>query len=109
MWSMLNTLSARPSNMSKYHFSPHNSCNISNINSLNGCKTSYMIKEIGQFDNSSYWGIEMKKARQLYLGTYSSIDSIDHLIKTFRMKYRFCKYWHSTHDSYHLSISSFFL
>ena len=37
----------------------------------------------------------MNKARQLYLRTYSRIDSIDHLIKNFRMKYRCWKYWHS--------------
>ena len=37
----------------------------------------------------------MNEARQLYLGTYSHIDSIDHLIKNCRMKYRCWKYWHS--------------
>ena len=37
----------------------------------------------------------MNSARQLYLGTYYRIDSIDHLIKNCRLKYRSWKYWHS--------------
>ena len=37
----------------------------------------------------------MNEVRQLYLGTYSRIDSIDHLIKNCRMKYRCWKYLHS--------------
>ena len=45
-------------------------------------------RERGHFDNRRYWGIEMNEARQLYLGTYSRIDSIDHLVKNCRMEYR---------------------
>ena len=37
----------------------------------------------------------MNEARQIYLGTYSLIDSIYHLIKTFRMEYKCWKYGHS--------------
>ena len=37
----------------------------------------------------------MNAARELYLGTYSRIDSIDHLIKNCRMKYQSWKNWHS--------------
>ena len=37
----------------------------------------------------------MNKARQLYLGTYSHIDSIYNLIKNCRTKYRCWKYWNS--------------
>ena len=36
----------------------------------------------------------MNEARQIYLGTYSLIDSIYHLIKICHMKYRCWKYWH---------------
>ena len=42
-----------------------------------------------------YRGIDMNEVRQLYLGTYSRIDSIDHLIKNLSMEYRCCKYWQS--------------
>ena len=45
-------------------------------------------------DNKRSWGIEMNAARELYLKTYSRIDSIDHLIKNCRLKYRSWKYWH---------------
>ena len=37
----------------------------------------------------------MNAGRALYLGTYSRIDSIDHLIKNCCLKYRSWKYWHS--------------
>ena len=46
-------------------------------------------------ENKRTWGIEMNAGRALYLGTYSRIDSIDHLIKNCRLKYRSWKYWHS--------------
>ena len=36
----------------------------------------------------------MNAARELYLGPYSRIDSINHLIKNHRLKYRSWKYWH---------------
>ena len=54
-----------------------------------------MIRERGQFDNSRYWEIDMNNAHQLYLCTYSRIDSTDHIIKNIRMKYRCWKCWHS--------------
>ena len=37
----------------------------------------------------------MNEARHIYLGTYSHIDSIDHFITNFHMKYRCCNYFHS--------------
>ena len=36
----------------------------------------------------------MNEARKLYLGVYPRIDSIDHLIKKIRVKYRCWNYWH---------------
>ena len=77
-------------------FQSTSSCNISTVNYLNCCKTSSMIRARGQFDNRRYWGIDMIKARQNYLVNYSCINSIDHLIKNFRMKCRCWKYWHSS-------------
>ena len=56
-------------------------CNIRAFNDLNSFKTSGMIGEIGKFDHRRYWGINMNGTRQLYLGSYSHIDSIDRLIK----------------------------
>ena len=61
-----------------------------------------MIRSIRIFDNMRYWGIDLNKAHQLYIGTYSRIDSIYNLIKNCRMKYRCWKYWQSSmlHDMY---------
>ena len=36
----------------------------------------------------------MNSGCKLYLGTYSQIDPIDHLIKNCRLKFRCWKYWH---------------
>ena len=37
----------------------------------------------------------MNEAHKPYLGTYSYIDPVDHLIKKIYMKDKFWKYWHS--------------
>ena len=58
-------------------------CNSRTVNALNDCKASDMIRARGQFDKRRYFGIEMNEAHQFYLGIYSRIDSIDHLIKCF--------------------------
>jgi hypothetical protein len=76
-------------------FQSTSSCNFATVNSLNRCKTQAMVKSRGKGDNKRYWGIEMNEARNLYLGSYSRIDSIDHLIKNCKMKYRTWKYWHA--------------
>ena len=67
--------------------------NIITVNAFKNCKTSDTIQERGQSDNRRYWVIYMNDARHHYLGTYSRIDSIDHLIKNFREKSRCWKYW----------------
>ena len=54
-----------------------------------------MIRARGNLDNRRYWVIDTNEACQLYIGTYSRIESIDRLIKTFRMKYMCWNYWHS--------------
>jgi len=76
-------------------FQSTSSCNIQTVNALNECKLSVSKRTRGINDNRRTWGIEMNAARELYLGTYSRIDSIDHLIKNCRLKYRSWKYWHS--------------
>ena len=65
------------------------------MNALPGCKVDVAKRERGVRWNKRTWGIEMNAGRVLYLGTYSRIDSIDHLIKNCRLKYRIWKYWHS--------------
>ena len=65
------------------------------MNALNYCKLYVSKREMGVRENKRTWGIEMNLARDLYLGTYSRIDIIDHLINNCRLKYRSWKYWHS--------------
>jgi len=76
-------------------FQSTSSCNISTVNALNGCNGYVRRRERGRMENKRLWGIEMNESRQLYLGSYSRIDSIDHLIKNTNMFYRSWKYWHS--------------
>ena len=79
------------------HVSFHStsSCNTRTVNAWNYFKMSTMIRERGKFDNRRYQGIDMNEACQLYLVTYSHIESIDNLITNCHMKYRCWKYWHS--------------
>jgi hypothetical protein len=76
-------------------FQSTSSCNISTVNALNECSMYVRKRERGRKENKRFWGIKMNDARELYLGTYSRIDSIDHLIKNANMFYRSWKYWHS--------------
>ena len=76
-------------------FQSTSSCNISTVNALNECGMYVRKRERGRKENKRSWGIEMNDARELYLGTYSRIDSIDHLIKNANIFYRSWKYWHS--------------
>jgi hypothetical protein len=76
-------------------FQSTSSCNISTVNALNECGMYVRKRERGRGENKRCWGIEMNDARELYLGTYSRIDSIDHLIKNANIFYRSWKYWHS--------------
>jgi hypothetical protein len=76
-------------------FQSTSSCNISTVNALNECSMYVRRRERGRKENKRFWGIEMNDARELYLGTYSRIDSIDHLIKNANIFYRSWKYWHS--------------
>ena len=69
--------------------------NISTVNALSGCKLTISRRERGVRANKRLWGIEMNHSRELYLGMYSRIDSIDHLIKNCNISYRSWKYWHS--------------
>ena len=61
-------------------------CNLSTVNALNECKLPVHKRTQGYNKNKPTWGIEMNVARELYLGTYSRIDSIDHLINNCCMK-----------------------
>ena len=76
-------------------FQSTSSCNISTVNALNTCELDVQKRSRGVDKNKRIWGIEMNPARQLYLATYSRIDSIDNLIKNFNIKYCSWKYWHS--------------
>ena len=51
------------------------------MNAPNKCFVIEMICKKGKDDQNIYWGIEINQGHQLYLGTYSCIESINHLIK----------------------------
>ncbi len=62
-------------------------CNISTVNALHQCNLTVAKRERGISVNKRTWGIEMNATCELYLGTYSRIDSINHLVKNCRLKY----------------------
>lgn len=76
-------------------FQSTSSCNISTVNALNSNSVYIRKRQRGKGNNKRFWGIEMNEARQLYLSTYSRIDSMDHMIKNASMFYRSWKYWHA--------------
>lgn len=69
--------------------------NISTVNSLNSCSLYVRTKERGRGQNKRAWGIEMNEGRDIYLNTYSQMDSTDHLIKNANLYYKTWKFWHA--------------
>lgn len=69
--------------------------NISCVNSLNGNKLFSKVKSRGAGKNKRQWVIEMNDARQLYLGSYGRIDTIDSLLVKCEIFYVTWKYWHA--------------
>ena len=61
-------------------------CILSTVNVLNEYTLTVYKRTWGYNKNKHMWGIEMNIACQLYLGTYSRIDSIDHLVENCHMK-----------------------
>jgi len=75
-------------------FQSTSSTNFSTVNALNTCTVYKKHRDRGIGANKQTWGIKMNNARELYLQSYSRIDSIDHLIKNCNLKYVSWKYWH---------------
>lgn len=76
-------------------FQSTSSCNIISVNAFSENKNYVEARSRGRGENRRTYVIEQNMARQLYLKTYSRIDSIDHLIKICNLKYKCWKYWHS--------------
>ena len=76
-------------------FQSTSSCNIMNVNAINANSNFVEARARGRRDKKRHYVIEQNAARLLYLKSYSRIDSMDHLIKNCKMKYRTWKYWHS--------------
>jgi hypothetical protein len=49
----------------------------------------------GRGTNKRRYGIEMNEPREVYLGSYSSMDSVDHLLKNWNCAYQSWKWWHA--------------
>ena len=75
-------------------FQPTKSWKLSNFDPIHQWTVLVNKREIVVGSNNHTWGIEMNAERYLYFGTYSNIDSIDHLIKHLWLKYNYWKYWH---------------
>jgi hypothetical protein len=71
-------------------FQSTSNCNIACVNALNQCQLFAKSKERGQLSKKKYkWAIEMNKARQLYLGTYGAVDTVDHYIQNRKLHSRY--------------------
>ena len=76
-------------------FQSTSSCNIMSVNSFSENRNFVEARSRGRKDKKRVYVIEQNIARQLYLKSYSRIDSIDHLIKNCNLGYLSWKYWHS--------------
>ena len=69
--------------------------NISGVNAL--CEVGLYVRERnrGRGENKRRWAIEMNKARDTYLKTYSAVDKIDQTLLNYNINYRSWKWWHA--------------
>ncbi|KAG7374853.1 hypothetical protein IV203_013948 [Nitzschia inconspicua] len=74
------------------------STNFSTVNAMNENKKWIAKKDRGRAINQTkrVLGIEMNTARQLYLKTYGQIDTVDSMLRMFRIYNKSFKYWHSS-------------
>ncbi len=69
--------------------------NITCVNALEENSRFFTKRERGRGDEKRVWAIENNHPRQLYLTTYSQIDTVDHLLKHCYIFFLSWKYWHS--------------
>ena len=69
--------------------------NISSVNAISQCHLSVRQKSRGSEPHKRVYGLEMNEARATYLGTYSAVDSVDHLIRNVGLLYCLWKWWHA--------------
>ena len=72
-------------------FQSTSSCNIASVNAINELTLFAKTKERGRGQFKQRWGIEMNESRQLYLGSYFKMDSVDHYLENCDMFYRYEK------------------
>lgn len=75
-------------------FQSTGSTNITTVNALDRCGLYVTEKQRGQADNKRKWGIEMNEARELYLCSYSAVDKIDQLLRSWKFRMITWKWWH---------------
>ena len=76
-------------------FQSTSSTNIMSVNALSQSANFVEARSRGRNDKKRIYFIEQNFARQLYLKTYSRIDSIDHFLNCCSMGYTSWKYWHA--------------
>ena len=69
-------------------FQSTSSTNIVHVNAINSLSLYCAIKERGRGKSKRRWGIEMNEAWQLYLSSYGTVDTTDHMIKHCNLFYR---------------------
>ena len=91
----LNPIVMTKGNRTHVTFQSTSSCNIGGVNV--GGKVKYFTtpKSRGRGNKKRTWEIENNTYRQRYLGTYWTVDRLDHLVKQLNLFYVSWKYWHS--------------
>ena len=76
-------------------FQSTSSCNIMHVNAICENKNFIQARSRGRKSSKRLYAIEMNMSRQLYLHSYSRIDSIDSLLNSTNINYVTWKYWHA--------------
>ena len=82
-------------NLCHVSFQSTGSTNISTVNALSKVGLYVRQQEKGRGASKRIWAIEMNKAWETYLKTYSAVDKIDQMLKDWYLHYCTWRWWHA--------------
>ncbi len=86
---------AKPYTLTHCTFQSTGGTNISCVNALSEVGLYVRERNRDRGENKRRWAIEMNKARDTYLKTYSSVDKIDQTLLNYNINYSSWKWWHA--------------
>ena len=69
--------------------------NVHSVNALSKCSLCVWQNDRGRGQNKRKWDIKTNKDFNFYISNYNVIESLDHLIYSFKLFYNGWKFWHA--------------